>query len=41
MARLNFIHIYSLATNLEWLVFQLDIKNAFLYGNLYKKVYMK
>lgn len=30
-----------LPLNLEWLIFQLDIKNAFLYSDLHEKVYIK
>jgi len=34
-ARLNSIHIlFSLVVNHQWLMFQLDMKTAFLYGNL-------
>ena len=39
IAHLNYIQIlFSVAVNVEWLLFQLDIKNAFLYGDLKKKV---
>ena len=35
IARLNSIRImFSLVINMEWLLFQLDIKNIFLYGDL-------
>ena len=41
VAKLNFIRILlSLATNLEWSLQQLDVKNAFLNGNLEEEVYM-
>ena len=41
VARLNSIRIlFSIAVNLSWPLFQLDIKNPFLYGDL-KKVYME
>lgn len=33
--------IASLATNLCWQIFQADIKNAFLYEDHTKEVYMK
>lgn len=37
ITRLNSIRILSsLTINLEWLMFQLDVKNAFLYGDLHK-----
>jgi len=41
IAHLNYIQIlFSVAVNVEWLLFQLDIKNAFLYGDLKEKVHM-
>ena len=41
-ARMNFIRIiFSVAVNLSWPLYQLDVKNAFLYGNLRKEVYME
>ena len=33
--------LISLAANLGWPLFQLDVKNAFLHGDLYKEVYIK
>jgi len=42
VARLNSIRIlFSVAVNMERPLFQLDIKNAFLYGDLKEQVYMK
>ena len=41
VAKLNFIRIIiSLATNLDWPLHQLDVKNAFLHGDLNETVYM-
>ena len=41
MARLNLIRIlFSLAVNYQWLKFQLDVKNTFLYYDL-EEVYME
>ena len=41
VAKLNFIHIIiSLAANLDWPLHQLDVKNAFLHGDLNDIVYM-
>jgi len=42
MAKLYTIRVLlSLATNLDWPLHQLDVKNAFLNGNLEKEVYME
>ena len=42
VAKLNTIRVLlSLATNLDWPLCQLDVKNAFLNGDLTKEVYMK
>ena len=39
--KLNSIRVLlSLATNLEWPLHRLDVKNAFLNGNLVEEVYM-
>lgn len=39
VTHLNSIHIsFSLAINLEWPIFLLDIKNTFLYGDLHGEV---
>ena len=41
IAKLNTTRVLiSIAANLEWPLHQLDVKNAFLYGNLEKEVYM-
>jgi len=41
-ARINSIRIlFSIAVNLSWPLFQLNVKNAFLYGNLQEEVYME
>jgi hypothetical protein len=41
VAKLNSIRIIiSLAANLDWPLHQLDVKNAFLHGDLIKTVYM-
>ncbi|KAK4390758.1 Retrovirus-related Pol polyprotein from transposon RE2 [Sesamum angolense] len=42
VARLNSIRVlFSLAVNLSWPMYQMDIKNAFLYGDLNEAVYME
>lgn len=41
VSRLNTIQVLlSLAANLDWPLFQLDVKNAFLNGDLLEKIYM-
>ena len=42
VSRMNSIRIlFSIAVNLSWPLFQLDVKNAFLYEDLQEEVYMK
>jgi len=42
VVRMNSIRImFYIAVNLSWSLFQLDVKNAFLYGDLQEKVYME
>ena len=41
VARLNSIRIMFSVVNMEWLLFQLDVKNAFLYEDLKEQVYME
>jgi len=42
VAKLNTVRVLmSLAVNLDWPLYQLDIKNAFLNGELAEEVYMK
>ncbi|KAL0301601.1 UNVERIFIED_CONTAM: Retrovirus-related Pol polyprotein from transposon RE1 [Sesamum radiatum] len=42
VARLNSIRVlFSLAVNLSWPMYQMDIKKAFLYGDLNETVYME
>ena len=41
VTRMNSIRIlFSIAVNLLWPLFQLDVKNAFLYEDLQEEVYM-
>ena len=42
MAKIVFVRLFlSMATMHSWPLFQLDIKNAFLHGDLAKEVYME
>ncbi|KAM7506655.1 hypothetical protein LguiA_017108 [Lonicera macranthoides] len=42
VAKINTVRVLlSLATNLDWLLQQFDVKNAFLHGDLEEKVYME
>jgi len=42
VARLNSIRtLFSIVVNMSWLLFQLDVKNVFLYGDLKEEVYME
>ena len=42
VAKLNTIGVLiSIVVNLDWPLLQLDVKNAFLNGDLEKEVYMK
>lgn len=41
VAKMNLVRVLiSLATNQNWPLFQFDVKNAFLYGDLEEEVYM-
>lgn len=42
MVKLNFIRILlSIAVNLDWLLYQLDVKNAFLHNDLEEEVFIQ
>ena len=42
MAKIAFVHLLpSMATTCSWPLFQLDIKNVFLHGDLAEEVYME
>ena len=41
VAKISFVKvIISPATNFKWSLFQLDVKNAFLYEDLTKEIYI-
>jgi hypothetical protein len=33
--------LISIAANLDWPLYQLDVKNVFLHGDLFEEVYME
>lgn len=42
IAQLNFVRVLiSMAINLNWPLYQLDVKNVFLYGDLQETIYME
>ena len=40
-AKMNSKILFSIVVDLSWPLFQLDVKNAFLYGDLQEEVYME
>jgi hypothetical protein len=42
IAKISYVHILIFVdANLNWPLFQLDVKNAFLHGDLHEEVYME
>ena len=42
IAKMNSIHlVLSLAASQGWIVFQMDVKSAFLHGDLHEEIYME
>ena len=42
IAKLTFVHLFIfLTTSYDWNFYQLDIRNAFLHGDLQEEVYME
>jgi hypothetical protein len=42
VAKISYVRVLiSLMTNLDWPLYQLDVKNAFLHGDLLEEVYME
>ena len=42
IAKMNSIHlVLSLAASQGWTVFQMDVKSAFLHGDLHEEIYME
>ena len=42
LTKMNSIHlVLSLAASQGWTIFQMDVKSAFLYGDLHEEIYME
>ena len=42
ITKMNFVRlILSLASHFRWEIYQMDVKSAFLHGNLYEVIYMQ